>query len=104
MPKRQLQKSVNLDTVAKGKLPEHVLNSIGELQVKIKEVEGWAEGIPTIDVGIKDQTVRIHINLDVPLRRAVGVVGASIAALLTVLVFLIKYEPIINYIVTRLGL
>jgi len=44
---------VTLDELSKGKLPEHLLQSIGELKLTTRELEDWAESQQPFYLGVK---------------------------------------------------
>ncbi len=80
-----------LDELAVGRLPDRVLTEIGKIDVKIEELDDWAQNIPTLYIRVVDGVLNVRINVQVPTKVAFATVGTVI----TIIVFAAKNWPAI---------
>jgi hypothetical protein len=87
---------VTLDELSKGKLPEHLLQSIGELKLTTRELEDWAESQQPFYLGVKDGCLVFHLKFRVKLKKFVASISGLVAGILALVELSIKALPIVK--------
>lgn len=69
---------VDLDTLVVGRLPTHVRDAIGEIEIKVKELGAWEASKPRIRLLLQDGYVVVDVHTRYSLKRLLRVLGAIV--------------------------
>ena len=68
--------SVNLDELAAGRLPQHIIDALKEMELTVEEVVQWQDSKPNVRVfTTSDGKLLIETRVQIPLKKTVTIIS-----------------------------
>lgn len=93
---RKNNPGVTIDELCKGKLPKHLIRSIGNLRITTRELEDWAQSRQPFYLGIKDGCLIFEIRIRVKLKKAIALTGGFIGGVGALVKLVIVVLPMLK--------
>ena len=87
-----------LDEICKGKLPAHLVQSIGEMEITARELEDWAQSRQPFYLGVKNGYLVLDLRIRSKLKKVLALTGGLISGALVLAELIIKVLPLVSNI------
>jgi len=84
MPATKLVEKVSLDDIGDGKLPEKVVRTIKDIDIKVEDMVEWDNHRPSLVLKIKDGVLTLEVRLRLPVKKILGAAAACLTTFLGV--------------------
>ncbi len=90
---KKAQNQVKLEDLAKGVLPKHLTDSIGQMKITVEELSLWNKTKPPIYIAFKQGYFIVDLRIRWSINKLIAISGSAVGLVWAILKFSLDYLP-----------